>query len=106
MDFLTSKWSLGLHFALANLTIGNYTTAITISLWAHFVRSSDIFFPVFLNNSFAGNDGDTFWCPDGYFGFSIDADPAEAWDDQVCLVLDCKLMRNQGWELFFFFAII
>jgi len=32
MDFLTSKWSLGLHFALANRSIGNYTTAITISL--------------------------------------------------------------------------
>ena len=37
--FLTSKWSHGLHFALANRSIGNYTTAITIFM-SSLVRSS------------------------------------------------------------------
>lgn len=105
MDFLTSKLSLGLNFALANQSIGNYTTAITISLWAHLVRSSIPICSKFLNNSFASYDGDAFWCPDCYFGFSIDADPAESRDDEVCLVLNGKLMGNQRREFFFFLAI-
>ena len=39
-------------------------------------------------------------------GFSIDADPAQSWDDQVCLILDGQLMRNQGREFFFFSLLL